>query len=73
MHELLIAAAERAIRYLDGLNGRGVASDPTIVARVAELDILLPDHPIPADNTLALLDSYGAATMAMAGHVSLAS
>ena len=67
MHELLIDAAERAIRYLDGLNGRCVAPDPTIVARLAELDIPLPDHPIPADETLALLDSYGAATMAMAG------
>ena len=67
LRELLIAAAERAIRYLEGLNGRGVAPDPTVVARLAELNIPLPDHPSPADETLALLDSYGAATMAMAG------
>ena len=58
MRELLIAAAERAIRYLEGLNGRGVAPDPTVVARLAELDIPLPDHPSPADETVALLDSY---------------
>src|SRR6266702_8583864 len=67
MRKLLIAAAERAIRYLEGLNGRGVTPDPTVVARLAELDIPLPDYPSTADETLALLDSYGAATMAMAG------
>ncbi len=67
MRQLLIAAAERAIRYLEGLNGRGVAPDPTVVAHLAELDIPLPDLPSPAEETLALLDSYGAATMAMAG------
>jgi glutamate/tyrosine decarboxylase-like PLP-dependent enzyme len=67
MRELLMAATERAIRYLEGLNERGVAPDPTVVTRLAELDIPLPDHPSPAGETLALLDSYGAATMAMAG------
>src|SRR5437868_6196091 len=67
MRELLIAAAERAMRYLEGLNERGVAPDPAVVARLAELAIPLPDHPSEADETLALLDSYGAATMAMAG------
>jgi glutamate/tyrosine decarboxylase-like PLP-dependent enzyme len=67
MRELLNAAAERAIRYLEGLNERGVAPDRAVVARLAELDIPLPDHPSSADETLALLDSYGAATMALAG------
>jgi len=67
MRELLIAAAERAIRYLEGLNGRGVAPDPAVVARLAELAIPLPTDPSPADETMALLDSYSAATMAMAG------
>src|SRR6266705_3710476 len=67
MRELLIAAAERAIRYLEGLNGRGVAPDPAVVARLTELDFPLPAHPSHADETLALLDSYGATTMAMAG------
>jgi glutamate/tyrosine decarboxylase-like PLP-dependent enzyme len=67
MRELLIAAAERAIRYQEGLNGRSVAPDPTVVARLTELDVPLPDRPSPTDETLALLDSYGAATMAMAG------
>ena len=67
MRELLIAAAERAICYLEGLNGRDVAPDHAVVARLAELDIPLPDHPSTADETMALLDSYNAATMAMAG------
>ncbi len=67
MRELLIAAAERAIRYLEGLDGRGVAPDANVVARLAELDIPLPDYPSPAEETVALLDSYCAATMAMAG------
>jgi glutamate/tyrosine decarboxylase-like PLP-dependent enzyme len=67
MRKLLIDAAERAISYLEGLNGRRVAPDPGVVTRLAELDIPLPDHPNGADKTLALLDSYRAATMAMAG------
>jgi len=67
MRKLLIAAAERAMRYLESLDERGVAPDPTVVARLSELDIPLPAHPSPANETVALLDSYSAATMAMAG------
>jgi hypothetical protein len=67
MCELFTEAAERAIRYLEGLNERGVAPDPTVVARLAELDVPLPAGPSPAEETLALLDSYNAATMAMVG------
>jgi glutamate/tyrosine decarboxylase-like PLP-dependent enzyme len=67
MRELLTAAAVRAIRYLEGLNERGVAPDPAVFARLAELAIPLPTDPSPADETMALLDSYSAATMAMAG------
>ena len=67
MRELLMAAAERGIRYLEGLNRRGVAPEPTVVARLAELDIPLPAHPSPAEETVALLDTYNTATMAMAG------
>ncbi|MDQ2885984.1 MAG: pyridoxal-dependent decarboxylase [Chloroflexota bacterium] len=67
MHELLTTTAERAIRYLEGLNERGVASDPAVVTRLAELAIPLPADPSPADETIALLDSYNAATMAIAG------
>ena len=72
MRDLLMAAAERGIWYLEGLNGRGVAPDPTVVAHLAQLDIALPAHPSPADETLALLDTYNAATMAMANFTCLA-
>src|SRR5438874_6714830 len=67
MRELLTDAAVRAIRYLEGLNERGVAPDPAVFARLSELAIPLPTDPSPADETMALLDSYSAATMAMAG------
>jgi glutamate/tyrosine decarboxylase-like PLP-dependent enzyme len=67
MRELLMATAERAIRYLEGLNGRGVAPDPTAVSHLTELDIPLPDHPASPEETIALLDSYREATMAIAG------
>src|SRR5260370_12125813 len=67
MRALLITAAERVIRYLESLDGRDGAPDPTVVARLSELDIPLPAHPSEADETVALLDSYSAATMAMAG------
>jgi glutamate/tyrosine decarboxylase-like PLP-dependent enzyme len=67
MRKLLMGAAERAIRYLEGLNERDVAPDPGTVDRLAELDIPLPEHPSPAEATVALLDSYAGATMAMAG------
>ncbi len=33
MRELLIAAAERAIRYLEGLDGRGVALSGAVRSR----------------------------------------
>src|SRR5207237_6888613 len=67
MRELLTAAAVRSICYLEGRNERGVAPDPAVVARLAELAIPLPTDPSPADETMAMLDSYSAATMAMAG------
>ena len=38
-----------------------------VVARLSQLDILLPAHSSPADETVALLDFYSAATIAMAG------
>jgi hypothetical protein len=47
MRELLIAAAERAIRYLEGLNERSVTPDPAVVACLAELDVQLPTDPSP--------------------------
>jgi len=68
MRELLLAAAERASRYLDGLDERAVAPDPAAVARLAALDVPLPDGPTAPDAVLRELDELGSpATMAIAG------
>jgi hypothetical protein len=58
IREVLLAAAERGIGYLEGLHGRGVAPESTVVTHLAEVDILFPAHPFPADEILALLDTY---------------
>ena len=68
MQELLDDAAKRAIRYLDGLDHRGVAPDSNALARLAELDGALPELPCAPVDTLRLLDELGSpATMASAG------
>jgi len=68
MRELLLAAAERASRYLDALDERAVAPDPAAVARLAALDVPLPEGPTAPDAVLRELDELGSpATMAIAG------
>ncbi len=66
--ELLIDAARRAGRYIDGLDERPVA--PT-AAEVAALDALggaLPEQGMAPEEVLALLDRFGSpATIASAG------
>jgi glutamate/tyrosine decarboxylase-like PLP-dependent enzyme len=65
---LLMDAASRAIRYLEGLDERGVAPDPRAVENLGRLGGELPASPRPASETLQLLDELGSpATMAMAG------
>ena len=66
--ELLTAAAERAIAYLDGLGDRSVAPSPAAIARLAALDVPLPEHPSdPRDVLASWTRSARPATMAMAG------
>src|SRR5471032_2343204 len=68
MQELLDDAAKRAIRYLEGLDGRSVAPGSGDLARLSELDGALPEQPGPASETLRLLDDIASpATMASAG------
>jgi glutamate/tyrosine decarboxylase-like PLP-dependent enzyme len=67
MRDLLLDTTARALRYLDTLGERAVAPDPATVARLGELDIPLPDAPTDPVATLAELDSYASATMAMSG------
>ncbi len=65
---LLQDAAQRAIRYLQGLPARAVRPDPAAVAALSRLDLPLPQNGLPADQLLALLDeAVSPATMAMAG------
>ncbi len=68
MSSVLQQAAERAQRYLEGLQRRAVAPDPHAVAALDALDTALPDTPSEPSDVLAQLDRYGSpATMAMAG------
>jgi glutamate/tyrosine decarboxylase-like PLP-dependent enzyme len=65
---LLRSAAERAIRYREGVNDRPVAPRPESVSRLSELGGTLPRQPADAETILALLDEIGSpATVAAAG------
>ncbi|HEY6072822.1 MAG TPA: hypothetical protein VIV15_05350 [Anaerolineales bacterium] len=67
MKELLEDAAARSIRYLNGLNTRGVAPDPSAVTALSQLDETLPEKAGNALETLRLMDELGSpATTAMA-------
>jgi len=68
MKELLTDASERAIRYLNGLDARGVAPTDAAVRQLRTFDEPLPPTPTDPSETLRLLDEIGSpATMAMAG------
>lgn len=68
MRQLLAAASERAISYLEQLADRAVAPSEAAVQRLAGFDIPLPEHPVGPELTLRQLDEAGSpATMAMAG------
>jgi glutamate/tyrosine decarboxylase-like PLP-dependent enzyme len=66
--ELLADAAQRALRYLAGLDRRRVAPAPAEVAALDRLDFPLPDTGRPAPDVLALLDDAASpATVASGG------
>ena len=68
MRDLLMMTAERAARYLEGLEARGVAPTPAAVAGLAALDQPLPEHPTEPSEVLELLDTVvGPATVAFSG------
>jgi glutamate/tyrosine decarboxylase-like PLP-dependent enzyme len=65
---LLADASARGIRYLRGLDGRGVAPTPAAIAGLQAFDTPLPAGPGDPAETLRLLDEAGSpATTAMAG------
>ncbi len=66
--DLLKSVSERATRYLENLDDRGVAPSPEAVAALAKLDAPLPRKPTDAETVLALLDEIGSpATVSNAG------
>ena len=68
MKELLETTAQRAIRYLEGLDLRSVAPLPEAVARLERFHETLPDEPTDPLQVIAMLDEIGSpATMAIAG------
>ncbi|HEY7547666.1 MAG TPA: pyridoxal-dependent decarboxylase, partial [Blastocatellia bacterium] len=65
---MLKSVSDRAIRYLDSLDDRGVAPSPEAVAALAKLDAPLPDKPTDPETVIALLDEIGSpATVVNAG------
>jgi len=68
MDNLLKETAERAGRYLDGVNDRSVFPSPEAIDRLAQLDEPLPQAPTDPHTVLALLDEMGSpATVAATG------
>lgn len=68
MTNLLYDAHERAARYLSSLASRSVEPDDVAVARLRELDVLLPEEPVAPESVLRQLDEIGSpATVANAG------
>ena len=66
--KLLADAADRAVRYLDGLDRRSVAPGEAALAGLRLFDEPLPDGPVDPFATIALLDEAGSpATVASAG------
>jgi glutamate/tyrosine decarboxylase-like PLP-dependent enzyme len=66
--ELLAQTAQRATRYLNDIQTRAVAPSADAVARLAALNIDLPQDGISPERVLEELDNIGSpATMAMAG------
>ncbi|HLJ81606.1 MAG TPA: aminotransferase class V-fold PLP-dependent enzyme [Ktedonobacterales bacterium] len=63
----MLDTTARALRYLEGLDERTVTPDPAVVARLDALEISLPDDGVSDAATLAELDSYADATIAMSG------
>src|SRR5438105_10103917 len=68
MRPLLLDAATRAKRYLEGLESRSVVPSAEAINRLPDLGRPLPQHPDDPEAVLAALDAIGSpATMASAG------
>lgn len=68
MRQILEDSAQRAIAYLESLEGRRVAPDPASISALSALDEGFPQAPTDPARVLQILDEFGSpATMAMAG------
>lgn len=68
MSDLLHSAYERSVAYLKSLVERSVFPPDAVLEQLLHFDESLPDAPLPADETLAFLDTFGSpATVASAG------
>ncbi len=68
MRQLLNLTAEKAARYLEGLDRRSVAPTPEALAGLAELNEPFPEQPASPERVLETLDRIGSpATTCMAG------
>ena len=68
MRELLKSTAERAIRYVEGLDSRGVAPSAAAIDDLARFDESLRDETTDSELVLQILDEIGSpASLAMAG------
>jgi glutamate/tyrosine decarboxylase-like PLP-dependent enzyme len=68
MRDLLHAAANRSIHYLEQLDHRSVFPEPAALAKLKEFDQPLPSDPTPPETVLAWLDELGSpATVASTG------
>ena len=59
MNPLLEDAAQRASRYLDGLQDRSVTPEPDALMRLRQIDVALAEEPRPAQDVLQQLDDLG--------------
>lgn len=67
-HDLLRSTLDYAVRYLDGLDERGVYPTPAAIARLAQLGGPLPDMPTDPAEIIRQLDEIGSpGTVATAG------
>jgi glutamate/tyrosine decarboxylase-like PLP-dependent enzyme len=57
--EILRSAAERGIRFLEGLGDRPVGPRPEAIAALERFDVPFPDDPTPAETMLEMLDTLG--------------
>lgn len=66
--DLLSDAANRAIRYLNGIGSRSVFPASLTIQALEELDLKLPENGLDPAEVIRLLDEYGSpATVASAG------